>query len=290
MTDYYQILGINRQASNQEIKTAFKKLAFKYHPDRNPENPIAEATFKQINEAYQILSDVNDKYVYDLKLNGQYVQIPIYPQSSPAQPQEHTNTNARPRPPHSYKRNNPYEPAVARKAYIIGSIIILLLSVGSYFMYGFMNHFTAEKHYTQALVYIKENKVNGAFAQLDEALNFDPKYADAYLKRGQLHLKAGSGYINAYADFDLAIRYADIPTAEMYFFRGVCLFEMGKYIEVIQDCKQASLQHELRGPAIFLQAAARRALNEIKDACHDWQQAYDLGIAASADSMQLYCQ
>ena len=63
--DYYEILGINRNSSQNEIKRTFKKLAFEYHPDRNPDNPKAIERFKQINEAYQVLSDENKRSQYD---------------------------------------------------------------------------------------------------------------------------------------------------------------------------------------------------------------------------------
>ena len=62
--DYYELLGIPRQASEDEIKRAFRKLAFQYHPDRN-RNPEAEDRFKEINEAYQVLSDPDKKLSYD---------------------------------------------------------------------------------------------------------------------------------------------------------------------------------------------------------------------------------
>ena len=63
--DYYEVLGIDKSASDQEIKKAFRKLAKKYHPDANPGDQEAEAKFKEVNEAYEVLSDPEKKSKYD---------------------------------------------------------------------------------------------------------------------------------------------------------------------------------------------------------------------------------
>ncbi|MBC9072194.1 molecular chaperone DnaJ [Thauera sp. CAU 1555] len=63
--DYYDVLGVNRDASDDEIKKAYRKLAMKYHPDRNPDNKEAEDKFKEAKEAYEILSDAQKKAAYD---------------------------------------------------------------------------------------------------------------------------------------------------------------------------------------------------------------------------------
>ena len=63
--DYYGILGIDKKATQGDIKKAFRKQAMKFHPDKNPGNKEAEERFKQINEAYETLSDVDKKNVYD---------------------------------------------------------------------------------------------------------------------------------------------------------------------------------------------------------------------------------
>ncbi len=63
--DYYEVLGVSRSASEDEIKKAYKKLARKYHPDLNPDNKEAEANFKEVNEAYEVLSDKEKKSRYD---------------------------------------------------------------------------------------------------------------------------------------------------------------------------------------------------------------------------------
>ncbi len=63
--DYYQLLGVPKTATQAEIKSAFRKLAAKYHPDKNPDNPAAEEKFKEINEAYIVLADEEKRKFYD---------------------------------------------------------------------------------------------------------------------------------------------------------------------------------------------------------------------------------
>jgi molecular chaperone DnaJ len=63
--DYYQILGLGREAGEQEIKSAYRKLALKFHPDRNPDDPTAEEKFKEASEAYSVLSDAQKRAAFD---------------------------------------------------------------------------------------------------------------------------------------------------------------------------------------------------------------------------------
>ena len=63
--DYYEILGVNKSANGDEIKKSFRKLAMQYHPDRNPGDKEAEAKFKEINEAYEVLKDEQKRAAYD---------------------------------------------------------------------------------------------------------------------------------------------------------------------------------------------------------------------------------
>ena len=74
--DYYEVLGVNRDASEDAIKKAYRKLAMKHHPDRNPDNPKAEEHFKEAKEAYEILSDAQKRTAYD-----QYGHAGVDPQA-----------------------------------------------------------------------------------------------------------------------------------------------------------------------------------------------------------------
>ncbi|MFZ1908026.1 MAG: molecular chaperone DnaJ [Burkholderiales bacterium] len=75
--DYYEVLGVNRDASEEEIKKAYRRLAMKWHPDRNPDNPKAEEHFKEANEAYEVLTSAEKRAAYD-----QYGHAGVHPQGS----------------------------------------------------------------------------------------------------------------------------------------------------------------------------------------------------------------
>src|SRR2546421_12779152 len=63
--DYYTVLGVNRDASEEDIKKAYRKLAMKHHPDRNPDSKGSEDKFKEAKEAYEMLSDPQKRDAYD---------------------------------------------------------------------------------------------------------------------------------------------------------------------------------------------------------------------------------
>src|ERR1700751_5229051 len=63
--DYYEVLGVERSATDEEVKRAYRKLAVKFHPDKNPDDPHAEEKFKELGEAYDVLIDPNKRAAFD---------------------------------------------------------------------------------------------------------------------------------------------------------------------------------------------------------------------------------
>src|SRR5690554_3706138 len=63
--DPYEVLGVSREAELSEIKSAYRRLAMKHHPDKNPDDPQAQERFKEVGQAYQILSDADKRAAYD---------------------------------------------------------------------------------------------------------------------------------------------------------------------------------------------------------------------------------
>ncbi|MBN1849421.1 MAG: J domain-containing protein [Deltaproteobacteria bacterium] len=74
--DYYQVLGVERGATDREIKHAYRKLAMEYHPDRNQNKPGCEEQLKEINEAYQVLGDDSKRQLYDLTTRSSFYGHP----------------------------------------------------------------------------------------------------------------------------------------------------------------------------------------------------------------------
>src|SRR5678816_4813092 len=72
--DYYEVLGVGRAATDEEIKRAYRKLAVKFHPDKNPDDPHAEEKFKELGEAYDVLMDPDKRAAYDRFGHGAFAQ------------------------------------------------------------------------------------------------------------------------------------------------------------------------------------------------------------------------
>ena len=135
MENYYHTLGLEDSADLRTIKSAFKKLAVKYHPDKNPNNKQAEENFKRVNEAYQTLSNPQLKAAYDLLLINYKYQVELEKQrrtfhNVSRQHQTYTTTSATPRSnkAHYANRGEEQKKGIIWALGILGSVAVVVVA------------------------------------------------------------------------------------------------------------------------------------------------------------------
>jgi curved DNA-binding protein CbpA len=233
----YSVLGVSPTASAQEIKLAYKQLALKYHPDRNPGNARAEELFKIVNSAYQTLSNSSKRARYDLRL--QYLQEQ---RQAIRHHQPHHNPRFRQtRPPASvserYYQNIPRreERRFVRKDLYITLGFFAFMFVFSILLKSTMDYITGEDRYKTALSYIEHGKYSSAHSLLTDAIYFRPKHADAYLTRASIEMNVYENYRMAVEDLNQVIALEDRPSANVFMMRGKCHAKLEKYKEAERD-------------------------------------------------------
>jgi hypothetical protein len=133
--DYYAILGVNRSATEFEIKRSYRKLAVTYHPDKNPD-PAAEQLFKEINEAYDVLGDADKKRGYDYIVSNSLTEILEQPQPRHKDPAYRRRRPAR--PPNYKSENQRMLEFMAEYVPVANKIIIISFIVSVFFVFDFL--------------------------------------------------------------------------------------------------------------------------------------------------------
>lgn len=210
--DFYQILGVNRSASQREIESAFKKLALEFHPDRHTNNPLAglaEERMKLINEAYSTLKNPESRRDYDFNISqgkrGSY---------SPSPPPPHRDYYT-PEPPF---RGYAYRPDDN---------------------WGDMGGGgDAGKLRSEALAAFNRKDFQKTISLINKLLTIEPNDASAYNMLALAFMELGN-FNNAISHLSTSIRLA--PSNPLYYFnRGVCYLSSGKPKQSIYDLEKAS--------------------------------------------------
>lgn len=211
MKNYYHVLGLQNFATSPEVRRAFKQLAVRFHPDKNPNNPVAEERFKEVNEAYQFLSDEERKGKYDLLLYQNVDLDDLYARYL-AQKRAEAYAQAQQRPAYSGQ-------SVAKRSaydvsdYKVGFFSTLLLF---YLLYTFtaFNDFVARwKFYRATQEYAVEN-YDRALELLGSAASYDNSYSRIYYLKAQCWLAATNSISQASSEMETALMYASYAPPE----------------------------------------------------------------------------
>lgn len=248
MVNLYQILGVRPTASADEIKASFKQMAMKYHPDLNEGSVFAEEKFKEINNAYQILTDPVRKAEYDRifafgeQQTGRHRDKYYQRKSQQYQNhhQSHTNTH------YNYKRTE----KKAAKApmthwevtgWIAGGLVCTFIIFWS--VKTALKLYDARIQYEEAVhnYYIKDNP-STALSLLAVAIERDPDYADPYLLYGKITLEQDENAKHAANMLSKGMLLVDSISAEHYLLRGQAYLKLGERRDAYADFKEVLKQ------------------------------------------------
>ncbi|MCJ8166823.1 DnaJ domain-containing protein [Pontibacter sp. E15-1] len=239
--NFYSILGVSPVASAKEVKVAYKQLALKYHPDRNPGNTRAEELFKLVNTAYQTLSNPTKRARYDIRLQ---LQRQRQHAMSQRQVTYHDPRYAPTRPPagvaeRHYRKIKRKDNRFSRKDWYITFGFVAGLFFFSLLLKMAMDHITGEDKYKTALTYMGDGKYTSAHRLLTDAIHFMPDNAAAYEARADIALNNFEDYKAALRDLDKAIALRSRPSAQLYYMRGRCRQQLEQYQLAQQDLSRA---------------------------------------------------
>jgi hypothetical protein len=278
MPNYYEILEIDQQATKDQIKAAYKRLALKYHPDRNLNNPHAEDVFKRINEAYQVLSDDLKRSYYDLKFTN---PSSYTPENQPTTPNTYTA---------AYPPTQPYENSYDPKIYVskklrqriqIGTIVgLVALSLGGVWLNFYMNNRTAYAYYQEALVMYEQKQKHAAMIRCGNAIHYKRDLYEAFLLRAKINEELGN-HFKAMDDYTSVINSQAKPSADLYFLRGKVNLKRYSYQEALSDLDQAIQLNAQKADFFYYRALTKAETDRPKfspsEICADLQKARQLG-------------
>jgi len=220
MVNLYEVLGLPNFASSAEVKSAFKRLAFQYHPDRNPNNPLAEEKFKAINHAYQCLGNPDKKARYDYLLRIGY--------DPSAQPIYRQQPVRRPYRRRAYVRKVSPEEQAEQERYIKAAPWVAIAIVGyMFFIVYSLFALIGRLNYHWAYEAYKEGKYWEAEHYLNQGLGTDHYYFRALFLRGKIYIDHFGFYDEGHKLIQAAIDNAEIEYPEFYFYRGLANSYLG---------------------------------------------------------------
>lgn len=238
--DYYQILGIDRKASEPEIKLAYRKLAKLYHPDKNIGDLVAEEKFKQITEAYTVLSNASHKAIYEFS-NESFNQPWVNSYTFDEKADKHSRHNAGAFNYNLGKKKNSINPN--RTRWIAGisvvSIILFIAAIGYMLL-----SYSSKYYYSTGMEEYNNKQYAAALQNLEQSFSlFGVDNTAAYLLTGKILTTQYQDYSKAlyYIDKGLAMANNNDLKAELYYLKGKCLKGQKKFRSAYTNYKLAAI-------------------------------------------------
>ncbi|QHL88224.1 DnaJ domain-containing protein [Nibribacter ruber] len=257
--NYYHILGLAPSASASEIKAAYKRLALKYHPDRNPLNDRAEEQFKRVNEAYQILSDPRRKATYDLKRQyeknyhqSQAYSNPRYHYTRPPAGMQERHYHQRPQRHSHFSKKD--------RLIALGLIVLLVLLLATIKLSW--DAFASQRAYQRGQQAETQKHWAEAEAFFTEVLDHDEDQEEARLKRARLRLHHLNDPQGAVTDVSWLLEESEAPSAELWQTRAQAFLQLKNYRQALQDLNHSIELKSSGTAAYFDRGVARLHLEE----------------------------
>ncbi|RDC65862.1 tetratricopeptide repeat protein [Adhaeribacter pallidiroseus] len=265
--NYYTVLEVNPSATAIEIKAAYKRLARQYHPDKHQGNSLFEEKFKEVNQAYQVLSDEKKRALYDWQLQYLLTQLR-------AMQQTQYQTQVRTREPATYAerhyRNIPRRQFQRKDLKIVIGIFVGII-IASLLVKLLMDHITGMSNYRAAVQYIKAEQWSRAHSLLTKTIYFKPNFADAYSRRAQIEMNIYENYPAAISDLNEAIQKTKQPAAELFYDKGRCYEKLRRDTLAETQMTRAIQVNQVYAPAYFERGMIRATfLNTYPQAIQDF--------------------
>ncbi len=217
MADYYAILGIHSSATSGQIKIAYRRLALQYHPDKNPDNQLAEKKFIELTEAYEILSDPLKRRLYD---EGLPVEMGL---------DTNTATRDRRRPPPQFYYNHTPEKVIYRKQdYLLATGAVIAIVFIAIVFPVYLLKMNSTKNYEQAVSYYFAERYYSALHYVDLSMQ------DISSTNAEACALASVILVHKLHKYDYALKYiekgldydpTDSLVSEFHYLQGMCLSE-----------------------------------------------------------------
>ena len=223
--NYYLILGVPQNAKTKEIKAAFRRLARKYHPDLNPDDPVCAERFKLISQAYDTLSDSSKRRRYDRDIP---FQQPKSSRTEKASPQTHSRATPT----------------------------------------------TALDFFNQGMLQIQTKEYRQAISDFSQAIQLNPRFVEAYLKRCEMRYKLGDnqGVLNdCFEVFKI-----DPTVAKAYYYQGRARYSLSYIQPAIESYTSAISQDSNYAQAHYYRGIAYKELQITASASNDLTRAAEL--------------